>query len=188
MWPTSDLQEPPDVRRLSDRALYAVVAAVSIVALAIVGYVLLVREGDASAAVDLRFMPAVNASLNALATVLLVTGWRAIRAGRRTLHMSSMVAAFLASALFLVGYLAYHYVHGDTRYTGEGWLRAVYFFVLISHIVTSVALLPLCLTTLFFALRRRFDRHRRIARITLPIWLYVSVTGVMVYFFLRASY
>ena len=102
--------------------------------------------------------------------------------------MYLMVAAFLASALFLVGYLAYHYVHGDTKYLGQGWLRPVYFFILISHILTSALALPLCLTTLFFALRRRFDRHRRIARIALPIWLYVSVTGVLVFFFLRASY
>ncbi|RMG13348.1 MAG: DUF420 domain-containing protein [Deltaproteobacteria bacterium] len=178
----------PGLRRLSDRGFYAFVAAFSLVALAGLAYLLVIRQGHETAAVDLSFLPAVNAGLNGLATVLLVAGWRAIRSGRRRAHMYLMISAFGVSALFLVSYLAYHYVHGDTKYPGQGPLRAVYFFILITHIVLSAGLLPLSLTTFFFAFRGRFDRHRRLARFTLPVWLYVSVTGVLIYFFLRSAY
>ena len=96
-----------------------------------------------------------------------------------------MVTAFALSAVFLVGYLSYHYVHGDTRYTGTGAMRAVYLTVLASHIVLSITVVPGALTAFYFALTRQFERHRRLNRVFLPIWLYVSVTGVAIYFMLR---
>jgi putative membrane protein len=98
-----------------------------------------------------------------------------------------MVSAFVASALFLACYVTYHSVHGDTRYQGVGALRTVYFSILISHIALSAVTFPLTITTLFFAARQTFARHRKLARVTLPLWLYVSVTGVVIYFFLRGS-
>jgi putative membrane protein len=97
-----------------------------------------------------------------------------------------MVAAFALSAVFLVGYLAYHYVHGDTRYAGTGVGRTVYLLVLASHVVLSITVVPGALTSFYFAFTRQFERHRRLNRVFLPIWLYVSVTGVVIYFMLRA--
>lgn len=129
-------------------------------------------------------LPAVNASLNAIAAVLLLLGYREIRRGRMAQHRAFMVAACVASTLFLASYVTYHAHAGSRPFTGQGTVRLVYFGILISHVVLAAAILPLALITLARALRERFDRHRAIARWTLPIWLYVSVTGVAVYFML----
>jgi putative membrane protein len=129
-------------------------------------------------------LPAVNASLNALAAALLLLGYREIRRGRMPQHRAFMIAACIASTLFLASYLTYHAHAGSRPFTGQGSVRLVYFVILISHVILAAAILPLALITLTRALRERFDRHRAIARWTLPIWLYVSVTGVVVYFML----
>src|SRR6185503_19222763 len=142
----------------TDRTFYAFNAVVSAIGLALIAYVLLGRR-SASGDLDLRFMPAVNASLNALSATLLVSGYVAIRSGARKLHQYLMVSAFVSSALFFVGYLAYHSVHGDTKYLGQGAMRGLYFAILISHIALSTALVPMSLTTLYFSLRKTFARH-----------------------------
>lgn len=130
-------------------------------------------------------LPAANASFNALSALCLLLGYINIRRGNRITHMRFMLSAGLFSALFLTSYVTYHFFHGDTKFTGQGLIRTAYFFILITHIGLSMIALPLILTTLWFALRDQFRFHRRVARWTFPIWLYVSVTGVMVYFFLR---
>ena len=129
-------------------------------------------------------LPTVNAALNALSAALLVTGYLLIRRRRISAHRAVMIAAFSCSVLFLVSYLTYHYEVGSVRFQGTGAVRAVYFTILISHTVLAAAVPFLAVITLVRALRRRFDRHRAIARWTLPIWLYVSVTGVAVYWML----
>jgi len=129
-------------------------------------------------------LPAVNASLNAVAAVLLLFGYREIRRGRMARHRALMIAACAASTLFLISYVTYHAHAGSRPFTGHGPVRLVYFVILISHVILAAAILPLALITLVRALRERFDRHRAIARWTLPIWLYVSVTGVAVYLML----
>lgn len=131
------------------------------------------------------FLPATNAFFNALSACAVITGLHHIRRGNTRAHGISMIAAFLASSLFLAGYILHHTVHGDTRFLTGGWLRPTYFFILISHILLSIAVLPLVLTTFFFAASRRWPQHKALARWTYPVWLYVSVTGVLVFFFLR---
>jgi putative membrane protein len=171
--------------RTSDRSFFIFNAVLSVVALSFLAYILLLRRGAGGA--DLRFLPPLNAALNATAASLLVAGWFAIKRRAIRVHKYLMVSAFVASSLFLVCYLAYHFVHGDTKYQGEGPLRAVYFFVLISHIVLSAGIVPMALTSFYFAYKAQFARHKRIAKVTLPIWLYVSVTGVLIFFMLRGS-
>lgn len=134
---------------------------------------------------NVTFLPAVNAGLNATSAILVGLGIRAIKAGKRDLHMRLMIGGTIASALFLVCYIIYHSVAGDTKFLAQGPIRMVYFFILISHILLSVAVVPMILSTLFFAIFKRFDAHRRIAKWTYPIWLYVSVTGVLVFALLR---
>ena len=129
-------------------------------------------------------LPTVNATLNTISTVLLISGFLMIRRRKIIAHRNCMIAAFVVSGLFLTSYLIYHYHAGSTPFEGSGWIRSVYFAVLIPHIILAAAILPLALTTLYFALRKRFTKHRRIARWTLPIWLYVSVTGIIVYWML----
>lgn len=133
---------------------------------------------------SLANLPALNAALNATAAVLLVIGYRLIRSGRREQHRRVMLAAFATSALFLVSYVIYHANIGSRPFTGQGPIRVVYFTILITHVILAAAILPLALITLNHALRSRFERHVPIARWTLPIWLYVSVTGVIVYLML----
>ncbi|MBX3252235.1 MAG: DUF420 domain-containing protein [Myxococcales bacterium] len=177
--------DPVDARAREDRTFFLFNAVVSMAALALLAWLLLLRRGGDGSELDLRFMPSVNAILNGTAATLLTAGWVAIRRGHQGLHKRLMVGAFVASTLFLVGYLAYHYVHGDTRYVGEH--RGVYLFVLFSHIVLSIPVVPLALSAFYFAWRRRFSAHKKITRVLAPMWLYVSVTGVVVYFFLRGA-
>ena len=133
---------------------------------------------------DLSFLPAVNALLNSMSASCLILGYLAIRKGNRTRHIKMMLSALTFSFLFLISYLTYHTFHGDTSFQGEGWIRPLYFFILISHISLSVVVLPLVLTTVYYAATGNFNQHPKIARITLPLWLYVSVTGVLVYLML----
>lgn len=136
---------------------------------------------------DFRILADVNATLNAIATVLIVSGLIAIRSGSERAHKVLMLCAAGVSALFLVSYLTYHLNAEPVRYTGEGALRTVYYVILISHVVLAVVQLPLILLTIRSGLRDDRPRHRRLAKITAPIWLYVSVTGVVVYWMLYRS-
>jgi putative membrane protein len=126
-------------------------------------------------------LPAVNASLNALSGVLLVAGYLLIRARRIEQHRRCMIAAFAASSLFLVCYVVYHAQVGSVRFTRQGFVRPLYYSILITHVTLAVVVVPLAIVTLSRGLHARYHRHRAIARWTLPIWLYVSVTGVLVY-------
>ncbi len=128
--------------------------------------------------------PVINASLNGTSTVLLVTGRWLIGQRRIAAHRLVMLTAVVTSSLFLISYLYYHYHVGSVRFQGTGWSRPLYFTILISHVVLAAAIVPLVIITLTRALRERFDKHRAIARWTFPLWLYVSVTGVLVYFML----
>ena len=126
-------------------------------------------------------LPLVNAILNGIATVFLITGYILIRRRQITAHRVAMIAAFVTSVLFLISYLIYHYQVGSRPFPGRGPIRIVYFTILISHIVLAATIPPLAGLTLWRALRGQFDRHVPIARLTLPLWLYVSVTGIVVY-------
>ena len=131
--------------------------------------------------VPFSLLPTINAVLNGTCAVLLVAGYLFIRRKAVQAHRACMATAFLFSVLFLISYLTYHAVHGSTRFPGTGWVRPAYFAILISHTVLAVVIVPLVIRTFYLALRNRFEAHRRIARWTLPLWLYVSVTGVVVY-------
>lgn len=173
--------------RPAPRAALAAIGALSLLACAFLLWLLYGREASGGSSEALSFLPALNAGFNAASSACLVAGFVAIRRRRIDAHRTAMLSAFAFSTLFLVGYVIHHALHGDTRYPGEGWLRGVYLSVLASHVVLSVVALPMVLTTFFLSLTGRFERHRRLARFTLPIWLYVSVTGVVVFLMLRAA-
>ena len=129
-------------------------------------------------------LPALNAALNATSALLLLTGYVLIKRQQREAHEKVMLAALTSSALFLISYVVYHLQVGSVRFTLTGPIRAVYFFILITHVVLAIVIVPLVIATSLRAFRRRFEAHRRIARVTLPLWGYVSVTGVLVYWML----
>ncbi|MBM3779839.1 MAG: DUF420 domain-containing protein [Acidimicrobiia bacterium] len=134
--------------------------------------------------IEVTDLPAVNATLNALSAVLLVCGYVQIRRGARETHKRFMLAAMTTSALFLVSYVIYHANVGSRPFTGTGVVRGIYFAILITHVVLAAVILPLALVTTARGLRGQFDRHVRIARWTFPLWMYVSVTGVVIYLML----
>jgi len=126
-------------------------------------------------------LPSLNAALNSLSAIFLLTGYLLIKSNRISAHRACMLSAFVCSTVFLISYLVYHYQVGSVPFKRQGWIRTVYFVILITHTILAATVVPLALITLRRALKGRFDAHRRIARWTFPIWLYVSVTGVVVY-------
>ena len=136
----------------------------------------------------ISYLPHVNACLNGTSAVLLFTGYSFIRSRNVVAHRACQVAALIVSILFLASYLTYHYNHGSTRFQGAGIVRPIYFTILTTHTILAIVIVPLVILTFYRALRNDFVRHRRIARITLPLWLYVSITGVIVYLMLYQIY
>ena len=134
---------------------------------------------------SLTFLPALNALLNGLSAICLCFGLASILKRKVHIHMRFMIAALICSSLFLISYITHHYLHGDTPFAGMGVIRPIYFTILITHVTLSVVVLPMIFTTFFFALTKQFNFHKKIARITFPIWLYVSITGVVVFLLLK---
>jgi uncharacterized membrane protein YozB (DUF420 family) len=137
---------------------------------------------------DISYLPHINACLNGTSAVLLFSGYLFIRSGNVAAHRTCQLSALAVSILFLISYLTYHYYHGATRFQGIGMARPIYFTVLTSHTILAIVIVPLVALTFYRAFRQDFTRHRRIARITLPLWLYVSITGVIVYLMLYQIY
>ncbi len=167
------------------QAVRAILVA-SLAALALLVVVIYGHGRADSAPAWVAWLPALNAALNATSAVLLVLAVLAVKRRALAPHARYMLGALATSALFLVSYIVYHSVHGDTRFAGAGLIRPVYFFVLISHVGLSAVALPLIFTSFFFSLSGRFPQHKKIARYAFPVWLYVSVTGVVVFAMLRA--
>ena len=133
-------------------------------------------------------LPAINAGLNSTSALLLTAGYVFIKRGNKLAHRNCMIAAFVTSTIFLVCYLVYHYSAGRTTFKGEGWIRPVYFTILLTHTILAVAIVPLILMTFHRAVKERYELHKRIARWTWPLWMYVSVTGVVIYVLLYHLY
>ena len=168
---------------MRERLILPAIALVSVLVVAVVAVLTLVPK-PANGAPGASALPTLNAVLNATSALFLTIGYVFIRRRRVTAHLCCMLTAFAASVLFLVSYVVYHYQAGSRPFSGVGVVRGVYLTLLISHIVLATAIVPLALTTISRAWQGTFDRHRRIARWTLPLWLYVSVSGVVVYWML----
>ena len=169
----------------SNRNFYLLNALITTFAMSFLIWLIFLRHGTSEVNLAVSKLPAVNAALNAISAMLLVTGFWAIKNRKEFLHKNLMISAFIVSGLFLLSYVYYHSMQGDTRFLGQGWIRPVYFFVLVTHILLSMIVFPMILSTIYFGLRDKRKTHRKIAKITFPIWLYVSVTGVIVFFLLR---
>jgi putative membrane protein len=162
------------------RAAILAIVAISVAASAFLFWLVYVHQAPSAFAARLRFLPALNATFNGLSAIALTTGLVFIHRRRITAHRNAMMTAFVFSSLFLVSYITNHALHGDQLFPGHGAARTIYLLILVTHIFLSVFALPLVLVTFFFSLSGRFQQHKKIARWTFPIWLYVSVTGVIV--------
>lgn len=178
-------QNSPAVSR--DRK-YLVLIAILSVAIPVVVAMLFFMPKEGSKSVDVSFLPTLHAILNSLTAVALIIGYVNIKRGNIRIHRVSMVTAFSLSAIFLVSYVTYHFLGERTIYGGDGFLKMFYYFVLLTHIVLAVVIVPLVLLSVYFAITEQFVRHRRISRWTFPIWLYVAVTGVLVYLLISPYY
>lgn len=172
-----------DKNRISAPVIFIFIA--SLAAITLLFWLIYGIESSTATAETLSFLPATNAFFNAVSACALLTGVYHIKKGNKVAHGFSMATALCASVLFLIGYMAHHALHGDTRFLGTGLIRPTYFFILVSHILLSVVVLPMVLLTFYYAAARKWSAHRAVARWTWPAWLYVSVTGVLVFVFLR---
>ena len=136
---------------------------------------------------NFAFLSAVNAFFNGISALFLLQGFLFIKRKKIKAHKICMTVAFISSTIFLCSYVVYHYFHGSIPYVGQGIVKYVYFFILITHIILSVIVLPIILFTFYFALKQRYSLHKKIAKYTFPIWLYVSITGIIIYFMLKSS-
>jgi putative membrane protein len=171
----------------SEKTVFSIIGLLSA---AVIGFLFWLIYFKTGAAVDsagwVSSLPALNAILNTLTATLLVAGYVLIKKNHKDLHIKAMLAATLTSACFLVSYITYHHFQGDTKFMGVGMIRPIYFFILITHILLSIVQVPLILTTLYLAFVKNFARHKKFARVTFPIWLYVSVTGVLIFVILKS--
>ncbi len=173
---------------MKDRLILPGIGLVSFLVVLAVAFLLLGRQVQLERDYDLSGLPALNAFLNGTSALLLTVGYLFIRQRKVTRHKICMVTAFGVSCLFLVLYVIYHYQVGSTPFSGQGWIRPLYFTLLVTHIFLAALIVPLALTTIYRGLNAQFGKHVRIARWTLPIWLYVSVSGVVVYLMLYQLY
>jgi putative membrane protein len=174
-----------ELRGVSPRGAAPVIAMVSVALLGVLLVVLYGHHAARSAPGWVAVLPGLNAMLNATSACFLVLAYRAVRRRAFAAHAHHMLRALVASSLFLVSYLVYHSIHGDSTFAGHGAVRPVYFFILITHVGLSAVALPLIISSFFLSLSGRYAMHKRLSRYTLPIWLYVSVTGVLVFAFLK---
>lgn len=175
------------VESTQDRKAYVIIGLLSLVVFAFLVWLIYFNEG-----VDYNqragwtlVLPEVNAFLNFVTSLFLIAGYRAIKQGCKQVHIRHMLSAVATSGLFLISYVVYHYFQGDTKFTNPGAVKYLYFFILISHILLSIVNVPAVFGTLYHAANKNFDKHKKWAKRTFPIWLYVSVTGVLVYLFLE---
>jgi putative membrane protein len=173
--------------RSSTRPAIAAILAISAAAILFLFWLIYVHPAADAASMRLTFLPALNALFNGLSATALLIGYIFIRSRRIKAHRAAMLTAFAFSSIFLLCYIANYALHGESHYPGHGVLRTIYLAILISHVLLSVVALPLVLVTFFFSLTGRIPTHRKVARWTFPIWLYVSVTGVIVYAMLAAA-
>ena len=172
-----------------DKKYNTLIVFVSVLIPIVVAILFTVKLKDFGFEVEpLSFLPPIYATINGITAVVLVAAVLAIKKGNRKVHERLMTFAIALSLAFLVMYVAYHMTSDSTKFGGEGWIKFVYFFILISHILLSIAVIPLVLFTYVRALASRFDHHKKLAKITFPIWLYVAVTGVVVYLMIAPYY
>lgn len=178
-----------DVETISEsneKFVFVVIGALSFIVLSFLIWLIYFKQGSMpEGGTWINSLPALNASLNTLTSLFLIIGYMLIKRNNIEWHKRFMFAATFSSALFLVGYILYHNFHGDTKFVAVGSIRKIYFAILISHILLSAVQVPLILSTLYLAMTKKFAKHKKVAKVTFPIWLYVSVTGVVVFYFLK---
>lgn len=173
------------LQNINTKTAVTIILGLSVVATLFLVWLIYLKPPAVSDIPWVKNLGALNATFNAISTILLLSGFSAIKKRNFALHMKFMIGAFVSSALFLVSYIVYHHFVGDTKFMGVGVIRYVYFFILITHIILSVFVVPLVLSSFYFAFSGKYTTHRKVTKWAFPIWLYVSVTGVLVFAVLK---
>ena len=173
------------LEQISAKKAISLIIGLSAVAVLFLFWLIYYKEGAEAPYPWIKNLSAVNAGLNSLSTLFLLLAFREIKRRDFQKHMRFNLAAFVTSSLFLVSYVVYHHYVGDTKFMGEGFIRPIYFFILITHIVLSIFVVPLVLASFYFSLSGKFKTHKKVSRWTFPVWLYVSITGVVVFLMLK---
>jgi putative membrane protein len=176
------------ITKANDSKYFILIAILSVAIPLVVALLLFVPQTGKLGDVDVTFLPKLHALLNSLTAIALLVGFNFIKKGNIRYHRFAMVTAIVLSAFFLISYVTYHYQAPPTKFGGEGLIRGIYYFILLTHIVLAAVIVPMVLLSVYFAVSNQIARHRRIARWTFPIWLYVAVTGVVVYFMISPYY
>ena len=170
----------------SEKTAYGIIGFLSAAVIGFLFWLIYFKTGaEVNAQGWVSYLPATNAVFNTLTSIFLVTGYVAIKGNNIVFHKKLMLAATASSALFLVSYVTYHHFQGDTKFLATGMIRPIYFFILITHILLSIFQVPLILATLYLAFTKKFEKHKKVAKVTFPIWLYVSITGVLIFIILK---
>ena len=172
----------------NDTRYLIVIAVLSVAVPLLVALLLFVPQTGKLGDVDVTFLPKLHALLNSLTAIALLVGYSFIKKGNIRFHRFAMTTAFVLSSFFLISYVTYHFQAAPTSYGGEGILRTIYYFILVSHIILAAVIVPFVLLSIYFAISNQIARHRKISRWTFPLWLYVAVTGVIVYFLISPYY
>lgn len=173
------------LEQVDSKKALLIIIGVSVAALLFLIWLIYLKAPAATEIPWVSNLSAMNAAFNGLSTVFLLLGFREIKRRNFSKHMTYMISAFITSSLFLVSYVIYHHFVGDTKFLGEGIIRPIYFAILISHIALSAFVVPLVLSSFYFSMSGKFETHKKVSRWTFPIWLYVSVTGVLIFFMLK---
>lgn len=181
------MSEGPPSTDANTRWAWAIVIGISVIASGLLFWIIYFKPQPEGGEDKLLFLPVLNCVLNGSSALCLILGFRAIKRKQPQTHLRWMIGAFVCSSIFLVSYILHHHLHGDTRFPSDNALRPLYLFVLLTHVVLSIVALPMILMTFYASLSGRLPLHRGIARFTFPIWLYVSVTGVAVFLFLKSA-
>jgi putative membrane protein len=179
---------PVDISEKKNNIYLIIIGVLSVAIPVVVSLLIFIPQTGKLGDLDVSFLPHLNGVLNTATALSLVAGYIFIKKGNRRYHTTAMITAFALSTLFLVSYVIYHFQAPPTRFGGEGLIRGIYFFILITHIILAAIVVPFVLLSIYFAASRQFARHRKIVKWTFPIWLYVAVTGVVVYLMISPYY
>lgn len=182
------MNHPVDLSEKTNNLYLIVISVLSVAIPVVVSLLIFIPQTGKLGDLDVSFLPHLNGVLNTATSIALIAGFVFIKQGNRRYHTTAMITAFALSALFLVSYVVYHFQAPPTKFGGEGVVRGIYFFILITHIILAAIVVPLVLLSIYFAASKQFTKHRKIVKWTFPIWLYVSVTGVVVYLMISPYY
>jgi putative membrane protein len=182
------MNHPVEISEKRNNTYLIIIGVLSVAIPFVVAILMFIPQTGKLGDLNVSFLPHLNAVLNSATALALVTGYIFIRNGKKQYHITAMITAFVLSSIFLVSYVIYHYQAPATKFLGEGFIRGIYFFILLSHIILAAVVVPFVLLSIYFGISKQYQKHRRIVKWTFPIWLYVAVTGVIVYLMISPYY